>query len=541
MLGIYCRISGKKEEGKDVSVEVQQIKGIALSKELNLKYKTYKDEGVSGTLPISERPAFNRLRQDIEDNIITDVFVYDNSRLERNTEQRFKIIALFKLFNIRLFTESGLFDYNDAQIALYGNFESLFNSYFVATTKKKIIKALDAKIAKGEYRGGIYPFGYTVVDKKLIINPEEAKTVKNIFELSLGGMGLKSISQWLNDNKVPTRYNRIGSGQIKVTNRYTGLTTSKAKKDIKWSGNTVRNILTNTIYKGEKKHRNTTIDSPSIVTAKYWQEVQDNLKNNRNNSGKTVKHKYLLKGLLGCGRCGRNYYGRSRVSKKDHYYQCSSKREISCGSRSINIDRFETFVWHTLFLNHEILVLLVDNYSKSNNKQIITTKKTDLKSYELSNIKLREDISKLLDLKISGNITTDILNEKIVGKESEMETNIEQIDALKVDILQLENEKDYVEELNKEFLRYINITDFDLQKDILKKYIKRIMVFDPPHEIQEKFSVRPDELIIEIIFKISIPSFKAYYTKSHGFNLATPTDLKPQLTIEEIQGLQPTH
>ncbi|MBK5192478.1 MAG: recombinase family protein [Flavobacteriaceae bacterium] len=100
MLGIYCRISGKKEEGKDVSIGIQSEKGKVLAKGLGMEHKIYKDEAVSGTLPIDKRPAFRQLVKDIEAKLISKVFVYDNSRLERNTEVRFKVLGLFTAYNI---------------------------------------------------------------------------------------------------------------------------------------------------------------------------------------------------------------------------------------------------------------------------------------------------------------------------------------------------------------------------------------------------------------------------------------------------------
>ena len=87
---------------------------------------------------------------------------------------------------------------------------------------------------------------------------------------------------------------------------------------------------------------------------------------NRNNSGKKVNHKYLLKGLLECGICGRNMYGRTRENKKDHYYMCSSKRlkELKCSNRSINIDFIEKFIWEVVLED----VYVVNELEKEGNQ-----------------------------------------------------------------------------------------------------------------------------------------------------------------------------
>src|SRR5690606_38084962 len=88
MLGIYCRISREKEEGKNVSIPDQKKKGVAKAKELSLDHEFYIDEGISGTLPINERPEFFRLIGDIAEGKITHLFAVDQSRIERSPEIR---------------------------------------------------------------------------------------------------------------------------------------------------------------------------------------------------------------------------------------------------------------------------------------------------------------------------------------------------------------------------------------------------------------------------------------------------------------------
>lgn len=61
MLGILCRISKEKEEGKDRSIKEQKELGKKLAKELNIPFEFYIEEGVSGTLPIAKRPILDKL------------------------------------------------------------------------------------------------------------------------------------------------------------------------------------------------------------------------------------------------------------------------------------------------------------------------------------------------------------------------------------------------------------------------------------------------------------------------------------------------
>src|SRR5690606_7045398 len=104
MLGIYCRISREKEEGKNVSIPDQKKKGIAKAKELGENYKIYVDEGISGTLSVTDRPQFAQLVDDIKKDKITHVFAVDQSRIERSPETRMMVNRLLKDKGIRMFT-----------------------------------------------------------------------------------------------------------------------------------------------------------------------------------------------------------------------------------------------------------------------------------------------------------------------------------------------------------------------------------------------------------------------------------------------------
>src|SRR5690606_4183675 len=117
----------------------------------------------------------------------------------------------------------------------------------------------------------------------------------------------------------------------------------------------------------------------SILTPEYWQKVNDNLKNNRSNTGKKVDHKYLLKGLLRCAKCGKNYYGRSKTNDPKGYvlresksgrkridynvYMCASKRysHTNCGSKSLRLIELDALIWG-VFFKEKLLLKKVKEY-----------------------------------------------------------------------------------------------------------------------------------------------------------------------------------
>ena len=179
-------------------------------------------------------------------------------------------------------------------------------------------------------------------------------------------MGTRTIANRLNERGVPTRKNKM------------------------FRPHTVQSVIKNPLYKGKRIFSGEVFKSPAIVNSEYWQKVNDNLENNRTHSGKKVEYKYLLKGLLKCSKCGRNYYGRKRSNKRDNFYMCSSKRfsDLNCSSRGINIDILDSLIWHTVIKEGRLKEHIIKQHSNlskdSNNNHLIT--KRDNTNTELNNI-----------------------------------------------------------------------------------------------------------------------------------------------------------
>jgi len=66
------------------------------------------------------------------------------------------------------------------------------------------------KKENGEWLGSRIPFGYKVHNKRLVPLPKEQDVVKQIIARKLMGFSQKAITNWLNDNKVPTK---MGTGR----------------------------------------------------------------------------------------------------------------------------------------------------------------------------------------------------------------------------------------------------------------------------------------------------------------------------------------
>ena len=479
MLGIYCRISKEKEQGKDKSIEDQRLLGIELANKLGVEFEVYIDNGLSGTLAIKERPALFKLVQDINDNKIQMFYVFDNSRLEREPEIYLTLSKLFIKKNIKCFTNSGEIVLNPESILL-GTMVSAFNKFYVELTKQKVKSVLKRNAENGKVHA-ISPYGYKKNENGLmVINDVQAEIIKRIYALSLSGVGTIKIARILNAENIPTAYNLIAKGgTISVKNKYTDKITTRDKSKVTWAGGTIRNIITNTTYKGVKTFAGVDYDCPAIFDKHYWQKVNDNLKNNSNTTGVSTEHKYLLKGLLRCGRCGRNYYGRTRISKKDNYYMCSSKRrgELNCGNRSLNIQILDDIIWNKFIGNGELTKLIESHYSNINTNDILVEIQAEIK---ILNNKLKANNTskeKLIDLVLNDVFSNEQAKNKMNSIKVEKDILETKIYNLKEQLDSYNDSNNSIDSILKDLNFNVRNVGFNDKKDILNKYIKDIRIY----------------------------------------------------------------
>lgn len=116
---------------------------------------------------------------------------------------RFKLLE----HGVTLHTPSGKMDLknpiDDLLIGILSEISSYDNK--VRTERSRLGKL--NRIKQGFWLGGPPPYGYKVVDKKLVVNEEESKWVEFIFEQYRDGQPIREIRMSLMENGVHTRRN----------------------------------------------------------------------------------------------------------------------------------------------------------------------------------------------------------------------------------------------------------------------------------------------------------------------------------------------
>ena len=247
MVGIYCRISGDKEEGKDTSIEYQEERGIAFANKMEMQYEVYKDINVSGKADIMARDEFYRFIGDIKNKKITHVFAVHQDRIERNPDTWRYFVSILLNAGAKWYPDGIFYDLDSTTNRGMASMLSIFNEMHSDKTSDAVKVAFYRNALKGKVHG-VRSYGITKdKDGYMVHEPDEIKVVQQIFDWSLEGIGAYSIAKKLNELNVPTRFAKLGKNVV-TTDKSTGKKVEHKNKV--WWGSTVHGLLKKKLYAG---------------------------------------------------------------------------------------------------------------------------------------------------------------------------------------------------------------------------------------------------------------------------------------------------
>lgn len=315
-VGGYLRLSredGDKEEsdsiGSQRSIIEEKVKQLGEEFEL---YDFYIDDGYTGLN--TDRPSFQRMLEDIERKKINCIITKDLSRLSRNNfEANYLLEIYFLENNIRYIS---ILDNVDTYKKNSNNdiiqFKTLINDWYSKDISRKVKSGVWARKEQGLFVGAKAPYGYMKDENnknKLIVNKEEAKIVKRIFQMYDSGSTMGQIAKKLQDEKV---YCPSYNGFEKNKNGIYGWnysTISKILKNEFYLGNTVYGKVINLSYKSKKvkfvpreEWKVVANTHKAIISKELFESVQKKIKLSQ--KAKTHKHTWILNGIVTCKECG---------------------------------------------------------------------------------------------------------------------------------------------------------------------------------------------------------------------------------------------
>lgn len=203
----------------------------------------YIDEGITGT-SINKREGFLRMMQDAKDRRFDLIVTREVSRFARNTVDTLQQTRILKTYGVEVwFTEDNIWTLNDED----GELRLSIMATLAQNESKKISQRVKAgqmiSFKNGVLYGNGNILGYDRVDGNLVINKEQAETVKRIFELYLEGNGVRRIQDIMEQEGRKTA---------------SGLS--------RWQAGNINRVLSNSFYCGRIEYRKQYV--PDYLTQK---------------------------------------------------------------------------------------------------------------------------------------------------------------------------------------------------------------------------------------------------------------------------------
>lgn len=165
--------------------------------------KEYNDGGYSGGT--MNRPAFQELLLDIEDDKIDIVVVYKVDRLTRSLMDFSKIVEIFDKHKTSFVSITQQFNTTTSMGRLTLNMLLSFAQFEREVTGERIRDKIAASKKKGMWMSGCTPLGYKKENKKLVIEEKDAQKVKLIFNKYLELKSVPKLKDWLEKENIKTK------------------------------------------------------------------------------------------------------------------------------------------------------------------------------------------------------------------------------------------------------------------------------------------------------------------------------------------------
>lgn len=503
---LYCRLSQEDEiKGDSNSIQNQRSILEKYAKDNGFENtKVFVDDGFSGVN--FERPGFQEMMARMENGEIGALITKDLSRLGRNyieVGQYTEII--FPRLGVRYIA------INDNYDSLYteGNelapFKNLFNEWYARDTSKKIRAVVKAKAERGERVSTQIPYGYMKDPERknhLIIDPETAPVVKEIFSLCASGIGPKNIGNILRDKQIlkPTMYRHSKTG------KYGTVTDTDTPYD--WKSTTISKILCNETYLGHTVNCQTTtvsfkdkrvIERPkseqyrfentheAIIDQRTWDMVQQVRAGKRRRNSMQEIPKYS--GLLFCADCGSKlYFARGKTISPEQYNFFCSKYRKHLGEDPCTMHQIREVVLDEIVLEElrrttyyarahtAEFVEFINKKSSAQNRKELNSKTAELARLTKRNTELSSLFKRLYEDNVLGRITNEQFRILSEGYNEEQRNITERLPILEQEIEHLKASANNVEQFVDLAKKCINIEK--LTPEVIRTFISKIVIHE---------------------------------------------------------------
>ena len=508
---IYIRVSSERQvQGFSLDGQKRELMEYAKMKGLEVN-NIYVEPGRSGK-DIEGREEFQKMLNDVlkADSEVGYILVFKLSRFGRNVRDVLNTINLIHRYGISLLTKDEGIDSSSNMgsmlIAILGTVAEMERENISTQT----MLGREEKAKQGGWNGGFAPYGYDIVDGRLMAN-ENAPIVKMIYQKYIEeNMGMKTIADYLNRNGIKKQ---------RPKNRQ-----NYQFED--WSDYTIKAIIDNPVYTGYiafgrrrtvqcinedgeivdkllKQDEYITSDEQSheaLVTKEMWDKAQQRRKSRavrgNKNIGRTPKH--LLSGILKCPDCGCNmvinynkWCNQDGSDKQTRTYICGhynrSGAHGQCNRNGVHAERIEKEIVNytrKLISNPQFTSYVKAKIGNSTDvselEKEIKSYEKKLKALERNKENLYRDIDSLGDDDIIASRKRKDMNKRL----DNIYRDIDEIESLKsecedkiVVIRKQEFNRDKIYEMLLNFDKIFDKLDDEEKQQLIKGLISKVEVY----------------------------------------------------------------
>ena len=502
---IYCRLSQDDGSlGESGSIQTQKAILTQYCQEHHMEIvDCYCDDGWSGTN--FDRPAFQRMIGDIEAGRVNTVIVKDLSRFGREYAQMGLYIEhYFEEKGVRFLSLAENIDSSQGLNNLVLPFTNVINSLYARQASEKTKAAHRARAKNGMFLGSRAPYGYQKDPNDrhhLIVDPEAAEVVKEIFRMFADGIGYVRMTKILRERNIlnPQAYfNQNNPDYYKHSDYW--------RKPFDWHATSVRAILNNPVYLGKltfgktktkgffDKRRVPTEESDWIVvehtheplvSQELWDTVHQMMKARRRENGSG--HVQPFAGLVKCAGCGSSLNA-SYDKKKGKYtgFSCWVYKNYGkqrCTSHAIGWQTLNRLVLEDIRRNAQVAKLAAARYvgvllrAKLEKEKGETVRaERELKKAEKRIGELDKILAKLYEDQALGKISEARYQAMAPGYEAEQASLQERVNRLREQLAHTQEVQDNVEQFVPLIQKYTDIQE--LTPHILNELIEKIVVHE---------------------------------------------------------------
>jgi DNA invertase Pin-like site-specific DNA recombinase len=309
---IYARISSDQTgQGLGVTRQLEDCRRLAAERGWTVASE-YVDNDISAYRG-KARPEYARMLGDIEAGRIDGVIAYHQDRLTRRPMEWEQFVELCDRAGVeQLATVTSAIDFGNDNGMLVARITAAVAANESAQKSTRIRRKIQQNVELGKPNGGAQrPFGYE--PDKMTVRESEAEIIRQIVARFLAGESLRSLVTWMNVQEIPTM-----------------------AKATEWRTPTLRQILAGGRIAGLRDHHGVPAGPaawPAIISQEEHDQILATMRS-KQRTGRRAPRRYLLSGLLRCGKCGNRLYSSARQERR-RYVCLSGPDHGGCGQLTV--------------------------------------------------------------------------------------------------------------------------------------------------------------------------------------------------------------